>query len=88
MVVGPVVNYAAKDGESPLGRILANWQIEIPVIDVAIKARARRDWATLLFPFDGHLTRSGHAYIAQEAARRLQAIIGETGSTTASSRAR
>src|SRR5262249_30612077 len=44
LVVGPVANYKPKDGQSPLARILARWQIDIPVIDIAIKARTRRDW--------------------------------------------
>jgi hypothetical protein len=82
LVVGPVANYAAKDGQSPLARILAQWQIEIPVIDVAIKARARRDWVALLFPYDGHLNESGHTYLAQEAVSPLQATLAGTGLTT------
>jgi hypothetical protein len=82
LVVGPVANYAAKDGRSPLARILAQWQIEIPVIDVAIKARVKPDWASLVFPYDGHLNETGHTYIAQETASPLQATLADTGLTT------
>jgi hypothetical protein len=78
LVVGPVANYVAKNGESPLARILANWRLEIPVIDVAIKARARPDHRALLFPLDGHLNDAGHAYIAAEAAPSLQSILSLT----------
>ena len=74
LVVGPVANYAAKDGQSPLARILARWQIDVPVVDVAIRARARRDWASLVFPFDGHLNETGHEYLAQEAIGPLRAV--------------
>jgi hypothetical protein len=78
MVVGPVANYAAADGQSPLARILASWQIDVPVIDVAIKARARRDWASLLFPYDGHLTKAGHTYVAEQAAAPLRSFLAGT----------
>jgi hypothetical protein len=81
LVVGPVANYTAKNGESPLARIMANWGLEIPVIDVAIKARARPDHQSLTFPVDGHLNEAGHAYIAQEAAPYLQAFLAGTGRT-------
>jgi hypothetical protein len=65
-----------------LARILASWQIDIPVIDMAIKARRRPDWASLVFPFDGHLNDSGHAYLVQEAAAPLQAILAGSGLAT------
>ncbi len=42
LVVGPVANYRPVDGQSPLARILSMWQIDVPVIDVAIQARAER----------------------------------------------
>jgi hypothetical protein len=77
LVVGPVGTYFAREGKSPLTQILADWQIEIPVIDVAIKAVARADLATLIFPVDGHLNERGHAYVANEAAAGLKA--GLTG---------
>ncbi len=82
LVVGPVKNYAAKDGQSPLGRILARWQIDVPVVDIAIRARARRDWASLVFPFDGHLNETGHEYLAQEAIGPLRAVLDDGGLTT------
>jgi hypothetical protein len=82
LVVGPVANYVGHRGESPLARILANWHLDIPVIDVAIKARARPDRHTLTFPIDGHLTDAGHAYIAAEAAGALEALLAPTGQTT------
>jgi hypothetical protein len=81
LVVGPVANYAAKDGQSPLARILARWQIDIPVIDIAIQARARRDWASLVFPFDGHLNETGHGYLAREAVGPLRAVLDDRGPT-------
>jgi hypothetical protein len=81
LVVGPVANYVEKNGESPLARILANWHLDIPVIDVAIKARARPDHQILTFPIDGHLTKAGHAYIAAETVPALAALLGPTRPT-------
>jgi hypothetical protein len=75
LVVGPVIGYQAIEGKSPLASILADWQLDIPVIDVAISARARPDWARLLFPCDGHLTEGGHDYIAQLAAPSLRSLL-------------
>lgn len=82
LVVGPVANYAAKDGQSPLARILARWQIDAPVIDVAIRARARPRWASLVFPFDGHLNETGHEYLASEAIGPLRAFLDGERMTT------
>ena len=82
LVVGPVANYSAKDGQSPLGRILTKWGIDVPVIDVAIRARARGDWVSLVFPFDGHLNEGGHAYLSQEAIAPLRAALDGQGLTT------
>jgi hypothetical protein len=79
LVVGPVDTYQEKNGESPLERILASWHLEIPVIDVAIKAVARPDHKSLTFPGDGHLNDAGHALIAQEAAPTLQAFLESSG---------
>ncbi len=81
LVVGPVANYVARDGQSPLARILASWRIDVPVIDLAIQARARRDWTTLVFPYDGHLNETGHAHLAQEAAAPLRAVLSNLGLT-------
>jgi hypothetical protein len=75
LVVGPVVDYKVIAGASPLERILADWQLEIPVIDVAIDARSRADWASLVFPNDGHLTDAGHEYFASAAASRLKSLL-------------
>jgi hypothetical protein len=75
LVVGPVANYAAVSGESPLARIISDWRFDIPVIDVAIKARAVPDRETLTFPVDGHLTVSGHEYLARTAAAPLGALL-------------
>jgi hypothetical protein len=75
LVVGPVANYAAVNGESPLDGIISGWGLEIPVIDVAIKARLFPNHQTLTFPIDGHLTDSGHAHVASEAAPALAALI-------------
>jgi hypothetical protein len=79
LVVGPVAKYRAVDGQSPLARILARWQIDVPVIDVAIQAGARRDWAKLVFPLDGHLNESGHTYLAREAAMPLRMVLEDGG---------
>jgi hypothetical protein len=88
LVVGPVDNYRAKNGESPLARILAGWGLEIPVIDVAIRALARPEHRSLTFPVDGHLTEAGHAYLAQEAAPALRAFLAGTGPTALRSTSR
>ena len=61
---------------------MAGWGLDIPVIDVAIKARALPDRQALTFPVDGHLNEAGHAYIAQEAAPALQAFLAGAGRTT------
>ncbi len=82
LVVGPVANYKPKDDQSPLARILASWQIDIPVIDIAVKARARRDWASLVFPLDGHLNEAGHEYLAREAIGPLRTLLDGPGLTT------
>ena len=82
LVVGPVANYAAKEGQSPLARILSRWQIDVPVIDVAIRARARDRWASLVFPFDGHLNEKGHKYLAAEAIGPLRAFLDGEGMTS------
>jgi hypothetical protein len=79
LVVGPVATYRAIQGQSPLARILADWKLDIPVIDAAIEARSLRDWASLVFPGDGHLTVTGHDYIARVAAPRLQAVLERAG---------
>jgi hypothetical protein len=52
------------------------------VIDVAIRARARHDWASLVFPYDGHLNEAGHAYLAQEAAAPLRSTLLGTDPAT------
>lgn len=80
LVVGPVANYQAKGGASPLECILADWQLEIPVIDVAIEARSRPDWASMVFASDGHLTDAGHDYFARAAAPRLRLVLAGTPS--------
>jgi lysophospholipase L1-like esterase len=74
LVVGPVANYKRINGSSPLAEILANWSVDVPVIDVAVEARSRPDWYTLVFPLDGHLNESGHAFVAEAAARYLRTI--------------
>ncbi len=82
LVVGPVDNYKALNGESPLSRIMVAWGLDIPVIDIAIKARALPDHRALTFPIDGHLTESGHEYLAREAAPALRALLERTTRTT------
>jgi hypothetical protein len=83
LVVGPVATYAGKDQHSPLERILASWGIDVPVIDVAIQAVSQPDYQSMTFPIDGHLNESGHAYIARQAAPRLEAILKENVLTEA-----
>ncbi len=75
LVVGPVFHYAPVNGESPLACIIADWGLDIPVIDIAINARSAPDRQALTFPIDGHLTDSGHAYLAREAAPALNALF-------------
>ncbi len=79
LVVGPVANYSARDGQSPLGRILASWGVDAPVIDVAMRARARKDWPTLVFSFDGHLNELGHDYLANQAIGPLRELLHGQG---------
>ena len=50
LVVGPVVNYQTVRGESPLVRIVADWGLEIPVIDVAVEMCADRTGRASYFP--------------------------------------
>lgn len=79
LVVGPLKTYSAWNGQSPLARIVADWGIDVPVIDVAVTARARPDWWTLLFARDGHLNESGHAFVAAEATPPLRAALAPGG---------
>jgi hypothetical protein len=81
LVVGPVPNYKEKNGQSPLARMLADWHVDIPVIDVATKARAKQDHHLLQFPLDCHLNEAGHEYVAQEAAPALKAFLAPAGLT-------
>jgi hypothetical protein len=74
LVVGPVANYRLKDGQSPLGRILADWQIDVPVIDIA--APAFPLIGQLLFPRDGHLNEEGHSHVASAALAPLRGALG------------
>jgi hypothetical protein len=75
LVVGPVTTYPPYHGQSPLARILADWQIEAPVIDVAKDALGLPHFESLLFPRDGHLNESGHAYVAKAALPPLRAAL-------------
>jgi hypothetical protein len=75
LIVGPVADYRAIAGASPIEQIVADWGLEIPVIDVAIEARSRPNWACLVFPNDGHLTEGGHDYLARAAAPRLRSLM-------------
>ena len=75
LVVGPVATYAAVNEKSPLAQILAEWGLQIPVIDVAIRARSAKNRQALTFPLDGHLTEAGHAFVAREVAPALEAVL-------------
>ena len=81
LVVGPVTTYPSYHGESPLARILADWKIEAPVIDVAIDALSSPHFEGLLFPRDGHLNESGHAFVARSALPPLRAALAATAVT-------
>jgi hypothetical protein len=81
LVVGPVTTYPSYHGESPLARILADWKIEAPVIDVAIDALVSPHFESLLFPRDGHLNESGHAFVAKAALPSLRATLAATAVT-------
>jgi hypothetical protein len=85
LVVGPVTTYPSYRGQSPLARILADWKIEAQVIDVAVEALASPRFESFLFPRDGHLTESGHEYVANAALPRLRAAL-EVPALTASKR--
>jgi hypothetical protein len=76
LVVGPVSTYFAKDGRSPLGRILADWKLDIPVIDYAVEVIARPNYPSLLFPRDGHLNESGHRALAEHVSEPLAVALG------------
>jgi hypothetical protein len=83
LVVGPVATYPSYHGQSPLARILADWKIEAPVIDVAIEALASPHFESLLFPRDGHLNESGHAFVARAALPPLRATLAAPAVTAA-----
>jgi hypothetical protein len=87
LVVGPVllksqVTYGAKDGQSPLAQILAAWQIDVPVVDVASAAVAS-DPHGLVFPKDGHLNQAGHVFVAARAVPLLRALMSLPPDATA-----
>jgi lysophospholipase L1-like esterase len=75
LVVGPVATYFAKDGRSPLRRILDDWKLDIPVIDYAVEVIARPDYPSLLFPRDGHLNESGHQALAANVRPALEKTL-------------
>jgi hypothetical protein len=75
VLYGPVVAYAAKDGRSPIGRLVADWQIDAPVIDLATAAVAAPNCERLVFPQDGHLNEAGHAFIAASAIPALRSAL-------------
>jgi hypothetical protein len=81
LVVGPVTTYPSYHGESPLTRILADWKIEAPVIDVAMNALSSPHFESLLFPRDGHLNELGHAFAAKAALPSLRATLAATAVT-------
>ena len=76
LVVGPILNYAAKDGRSPLAQIFSAWGIKAPVIDVAAKANATPNPARLVFRYDAHLNPAGHRYLADAAIEPLGRALG------------
>ncbi len=70
-----MTTYPSYNGQSPLARILADWKIEAPVVDVAMEALVSPHFERLLFPRDGHLNESGQAYVAQAALPPLRATL-------------
>jgi hypothetical protein len=76
LIVGPAVNYAAKDGRSPLTQIFSAWGIRAPVIDVAAMASATPKPSRLVFGYDGHLNPAGHRYLADAALGPLGQALG------------
>jgi hypothetical protein len=82
LVVGPVSTYPSFHGQSPLGRILADWKIDAQVIDVAKDALSLPHFDRLLFPRDGHLNEQGHAYVAEAALPLLRAALASPAVTT------
>lgn len=77
LVVGPASIYAAKNGvASPLARILADWGLDAPVIDLSAPMIALPDYPRFTFPLDGHLNPSGHAYVAEHAVAPLRDALG------------
>jgi hypothetical protein len=63
-------------GQEPLAvRAQLPLGIDAPVIDVAVAALARPDYPRLLFPRDGHLNASGHAFVAATALPPLRAAL-------------
>jgi hypothetical protein len=89
LVVGPVllrskaIGYAAKDGQSPLAQILADWQIDVPVVDSAIAAAAAPELHGLVFPRDGHLNPAGHVFVAAGAVPPLRTLMSSPPHSTA-----
>jgi hypothetical protein len=65
--------------QSPLAQILAKWKVEALVIGVAFTALASPYFESLLFPRDGHLNESGHAYVSMAALPRLRATLAAPG---------
>jgi hypothetical protein len=86
LVVGPAPPYrATAQGDSPLGRIIADCGIDAPVIDAALAAAARPDSPSLLFPRDGHLNASGHRFVASVTAPVLRAAFSQALATSETS---
>jgi hypothetical protein len=54
---------------------MADWKIDAPVIEVAVEALASPQYESLLFPRDGHLNESGHAFVANLALTPLRAAL-------------
>jgi hypothetical protein len=76
VIVGPVKNYAAKDGQSPLAEIFSAWGIKAPVIDVAIKANATERPSRFVFFHDSHLNPQGHRFLADTALGPISQALG------------
>jgi hypothetical protein len=76
LIVGPIINYGAKDGRSPLAQIFSAWGIKAPVIDVAAKANATPRPSRLVFHYDAHLNPAGHRYLADAALEPLGQALG------------
>ncbi len=79
LVVGPVANYKAKNGQQPARADPGELGPRHPGHRRRDQgASATPDYQQLIFPLDGHLNQGGHDFLAREAAPALEAVIAST----------